>query len=220
MRPGQGKQATPLQSDLESHSLSDEVSHRGSGRRSSRGMDPRQVRSAKALRGALLRLLERKAFDQLTIKEICAEAGVHNATFFRHHPDKEALLDSVATEEIDRLVAFSLPRGHSLEGYKALCAYVSQHRSLWGALLTGGASGAMREELMRVSRGVAADYAGAGTWLPRELSIICSTTLIVETISWWLTQDEAVYSSDEIAKLLDDVVEAAVMRQIPLKSAR
>lgn len=212
MKTKTGNQPITQQCDLESHSMSDEASHSLPYIHSSRGRDPRQVRSAEALRGALLRLLERKAFDQITVREIAAEAGVHNATFFRHHPDKEALLDHVAKDEIDRLVAVSLPAGHGLEGYMTLCEYVSSHRILWTALLTGGAGGAMREQFMRLSKAVAADHIGIESWLPHELSVICSTTLIVETISWWLTLDENAYSPKEIAQILDRLVSAAVTR--------
>ena len=60
--------------------------------------DARQVRSRRALSGALLALLEDKPFDQLTIREISAKAGTGYATFFRHFPDKEALLGDVASE--------------------------------------------------------------------------------------------------------------------------
>ncbi|MET0365686.1 MAG: TetR/AcrR family transcriptional regulator [Sphingobium sp.] len=187
------------------------TAHNSSRLATSRGLDPRQVRSAAALRSSLLRLLERKSFDQITVKEICKEAGVHNATFFRHHPDKDALLDHVAAEEIDRLVAISLPAGHNREGYRALCDYVDSHRSLWSALLTGGAGGAMRAELMKVSKSLAAGYSNQ-SWLPLELSIISTTTLIVETISWWLSQDAEAYSSQYIAETLDELVASAVMR--------
>ncbi|HEX7854175.1 MAG TPA: TetR/AcrR family transcriptional regulator [Sphingobium sp.] len=162
-----------------------------------------------------MRLLERKAFDQITIKEISAEAGVHNATFFRHHTDKESLLDHVAADEIDRLVAFSMQAGYGLAGYKALCEYITEHRTLWRALLTGGAGGAMREEYMRVSKAVAADYAETEGWLPRELGIICSTTLIVETISWWLSQADGTYSANQIARILNELVTSAVAGPAP-----
>ena len=60
--------------------------------------DARQVRSRSALAAALLELLEERPFDQLTIREITARAGTGYATFFRHYPDKEALLHDVAAE--------------------------------------------------------------------------------------------------------------------------
>ncbi|WP_278377316.1 TetR/AcrR family transcriptional regulator [Sphingobium yanoikuyae] len=208
-------QESPATSDSRSRKLSDTESHSFQGRRSSSRTDPRQVRSAQALRQALLQLLAVKSFDQITIREICETAHVHYATFFRHHNDKEGMLDHVAKEEIDRLVAFSLPAGHRLEGYRALCDYVHSHRGLWRALLTGGAGGAMREELMRLSKNLAGLFQEYRSWLPQELSIICSTTLIVETLSWWLTQEESAYSSDQIAVMLDELVESAVIAPRP-----
>src|SRR6185437_10507723 len=66
--------------------------------------DPRAKRSSDALSSAFLRLLERKPLDQITIREIAAEAGVHRSTFFRHHPTKEALLDHIAANQIQDLV--------------------------------------------------------------------------------------------------------------------
>ncbi len=191
--------------------ISDTDSHRLPEVRASRGTDPRQVRSAAALRQALLDLLTEKAFDQITVREICARAGVHNATFFRHHADKEALLNHVAQDEIDRLVAISFAHGYSHKGFLALCDYVAARRILWRALLTGGAGGAMREELMQLSMALAAEYSDYPTWLPQELSVICSTTLIVETLSWWLKQDEGEYSSEAVADIMHELVESAVI---------
>lgn len=165
----------------------------------------------------MLRLLERKDFDQITVREIAAEAGVHTATFFRHHADKEALLDKVAMDEINRLVAFSLPAGFRLEGNKALCNYVSNHRKLWKALLNGGARAAMREEYLRLSREVAAGHTGKRSWLPDDLAITCSTMLISETISWWLDQDEDAYTSDDVARLLDQLVGVTTSAKAPAR---
>lgn len=172
------------------------------------GSDPRQIRSASALREALLRLLVCKDFDQITIRDITTEAGVHNATFFRHHADKESLLNKVAAEEINRLVAFSLPAGLSLQGNLALCEYVSTHRALWKALLNGGARLAMREEYLRLSTEVALKHTGAKSWLPEELAVTCSTMLIIETISWWLAQDEDAYSPQQVASMLFQLIKS------------
>lgn len=156
---------------------------------SSRQKDPRQVRTDRALEQALLDLLVQRPFDQITIVEICRAAGIHKATFFRRYESKEALLDQIAREQIDRLVAMTLPVGHNLAGFTALCMYVEERRTLWTALLNGGAAGAMREELLAVSRELALESKSTGTRLPADLAAVCTVTLIVETISWWLHQD-------------------------------
>jgi AcrR family transcriptional regulator len=163
------------------------------------------VKSSAAIRGALLALIERKPLEQITIREIAAAAGVHYATFFRHHPTKEALLDHVAAEQIERLVALALPLfdlADSHAAVAALCAYVSEHRILWTALLTGGAAGAMREALLRISRELAIDRAPKEGALPVELAVNCSVSLIFETLAWWLAPPQAAVSIDQAAGIL------------------
>lgn len=180
------------------------------------GTDPRQIRSATALRDGLLKLLVCKSFDQITVREIAAEAGVNNSTFFRHYTDKQALLDSVAADEINRLVAFSLPWGPKLDGNRALCNYINDRRDLWRALFNGGARAAMREEYLRLSREVAAKHVGPKSWLPDDFAIICSTVLIIETISWWLAHDDdAAPSGEEIAVMLDLLLSATTSQKPP-----
>lgn len=163
------------------------------------------MRSGISLRDALLAQLLKKPFDQITIRDICSEAGVHYATFFRHHPTKEALLDDIAKDQIQQLNALTLAiRDHDdyEAGFKALCAYVADHRSLWSILLNGGAGAAMREEWVKQSQRVAATETPVNSWLPSELGSICAATLIAETMAWWVGQPEDVYSVDEVAKIL------------------
>lgn len=176
--------------------------------------DARAVRSGAALRDALLRLLDDKAFDQITVRDICAEAGVHYATFFRHHSGKEALLDHIAAEQISTLVDLTLPFHEPMEagrGFHMLCEYIEAHRGLWSTLLNGGAGAAMREEWLHRARIVSEAREPVGSWLPKELGTICSVALIVETVSWWLKQPLHAYSADQIAAILHRVVTSSVL---------
>lgn len=181
---------------------------------SSSSKDARALRSALALRTAFLALLERKSLDQITIRDICAEAGVHYATFFRHHPTKESLLDDIAKDEIAQLNALSLAiKGADdyLAGFQALCAYVGEHRALWSSLLNGGAGAAMREEWVRQSKRVAATVSPMNSWLPSELGTICAATLIAETLAWWLGQPEEAYSIEQVAAILHRLLTTSLM---------
>lgn len=46
--------------------------------------DPRQVRTQEALGGALARLLETTPLGDISVAELCREAGVHRSTFYGH----------------------------------------------------------------------------------------------------------------------------------------
>src|SRR5258705_13986730 len=87
--------------------------------------DARAVRTRQTLRQALLQLLERTPLERITIRDICASAGVGYTTFFRHHQTKESLLDDVAAAEIGRLVALALPVAETTDIRTASVALLS-----------------------------------------------------------------------------------------------
>lgn len=180
--------------------------------------DARQVRSRKALTGALLTLLEEKPFDQLTIREISARAGTGYATFFRHYPTKEALLSDVASAEIAGLLSLTTPvlfNANSYEASRALCIHVAEHRRLWCALLTGGAAGIVRKEFIRQARNQ--HFAGAQpeSWLPADLGMVHGTGGTIDLLAWWLDQDEH-YTPERIATILDRLIIAPLVGTLGL----
>jgi AcrR family transcriptional regulator len=66
--------------------------------------DPRVLRSRQMLMEALLRLLARKEFDDISIQEIADEATLNRATFYLHYPDKNALLQAMTAARFRDLI--------------------------------------------------------------------------------------------------------------------
>jgi AcrR family transcriptional regulator len=181
---------------------------------SSTSRDARAIRSGLALREALLRLLENKPFEQITIRDICAESGVHYATFFRHHATKESLLEAIAAQQIRELNELTLAVREASDidaGFRTLCAYVDEHRDLWSTLLNGGAGPAMRAEWIRYSMQVAATEPPVTSWLPPDLGTICAATLIAETLAWWVARPRGAYSVDQVAGILVRLLTTAIL---------
>lgn len=194
--------------------LSDTVSHKVSSPPSSSSRDARAVRSAQALQEGLLALLGKKTFDQITVRDICAQSGVHYATFFRHHATKESLLEEIAKYQIEQLNELTMAIRATEDfqgGFRALCTYVDEHRLLWSTLLNGGAGGAMREEWLRQSRKVAAKETPVNTWLPPDLGTLCAASLIAETLAWWVRQPVGTYRVDEVAGILYRLLTTSIM---------
>jgi len=178
------------------------------------------------LRSALLALLERKQFAQISVREIVAEAGIGYATFFRHHASKEELLDEIAAEQIEHLMSLALPlleERNTRASCVALCQYVGEHRALWSALLTGGAAGTLRVEFIRLAKGGAAKVRSSG-WLPVELGAVYGVGATIEILTWWLQKPPGEYSAERIAEFLDRLVvtpsTAAGRRDAPRRARR
>jgi AcrR family transcriptional regulator len=170
--------------------------------------DARAVRTRRTLLHALLRLVETRPFEQVTIREIAGEARIGYATFFRHYPSKEALLHDLAAAEIAGLLARTLPilfSDDSRQACVALFAHVAQHRALWSALLTGGAAASLKQEFTDQAKRVAEQRGASGGSIPDDLRAVVAVGATVEIIAWWLRQNEP-YEVGRMAEILDRLV--------------
>ncbi|MFT4025818.1 MAG: TetR/AcrR family transcriptional regulator [Novosphingobium sp.] len=171
-------------------------------------MDARMVRTQQALRTAFLALIERKSLEDVSIRDIVAEAGIGYATYFRHYASKADLLEAVVADEIHQLIELALPAlkpRDTLPSSLALFHHVDEHRALWSALLTGGAAGTIREEFAKVAREISGKKIGLENWLPAELGVLYGVSGTVEIIAWWLRQDPP-FPIDRIAEIHDRLV--------------
>ncbi len=171
-------------------------------------LDARMVRTQHALRTAMLALIGRKTLDAITIRDIVAEAGIGYATFFRHYPSKGALLEEIVADEIAQLIGLALPvldSSGTLASSRALFRHVDGNRTLWQALLTGGAAGTIREQFAKVAAETGPRHIENPTGIPTELGVLFGVTATVEIIAWWLRQGAAM-SVEQIAAIHDRLV--------------
>lgn len=185
------------------------------GTKSGDKTDARQLRTRRQLFDALLRLLETRPFEDLTIREISTEAGIGYATFFRHFASKEALLEELAAGEIGLLIERSWPvlaAEGTRESCVALFRFLDEHRQVWSALLTGGASAALKQAFIRHTLAMAEQQDHSLGDLPGELRVVTSVAATVELIAWWLAQED--YPIPRIAEALDRLVVAPAMADV------
>jgi len=181
--------------------------------RAARDRPKRTTRSRSALRDALLSLIDEQSLEQISVREITAVAGVGYATFFRHYPDKEALLHDLAANEISKLLAMTIPVLYTVDSRasaQALCAYLWENRKLWSALLTGGAGSVMKEEFIRQAEQIAPADALQKSRLPGNLNVHFPVAGTIEILAWWLKQDHPP-SVKRMAEVLDQLVISPTM---------
>ena len=172
------------------------------------------VRSRAALREALLALLQEQSFDLIRIRDITTRAGTGYATFYRHYASKESLLNDLAAEQMRELIGLTYPILHSrgsASAALAICRYVDEHRSIWSALLNGGAAGAMREEFRYQARQTQDLMPLPRLSFPQSLSIGFGASATVEILAWWLSEGRQ-HGVEEVAEYLDRLVISPVVR--------
>lgn len=175
----------------------------------SRKPDARNDKTQADVRAGLVRLLDTRSFESLTVRQIATEGGTSPATFFRHFRDKRDLLDSVIEQFLESVTSGTmslLSSELSEQAAIALCEHVEGDLLTSRALLTGGASGAVHQEFLRRAVEWAGGHPPARQIdLPGALAILHPLRSIVGIISWWLSEMPEMQAS-EVGKLIDVLV--------------
>ncbi|WP_395397825.1 TetR/AcrR family transcriptional regulator [Novosphingobium sp. BL-8A] len=178
-------------------------------------MDRRMRKTRRAIREALQTLLQNGAIEQITIKDIAAEADIGYTTFFRHFPSKEAALADLADTEAAELIDFSFPLLSSQDSRAsciALCRHVDEKRRVWSALLTSGAAGIVRDALAAHTLERAGDWPAARAWLPEGAGTTLVIGLTVEVLTWWLSSARQL-SAEQVGEIMDRLFVAQLIAQ-------
>lgn len=168
-------------------------------------MDRRVRKTRIAIRSAIKLLLQSRGVDQFTIKDIAEQADIGYTTFFRHFPSREAALADLADSVARDLLAESLPLLTSKDSRAsclALCRHIAANRSVWTALLSGGAAGFVRASLASITFERAQEWPMPQAWLPAESGTLLATGMVVEVLTWWLTH-AADLPPEAVAEIMD-----------------
>ncbi|MGI9057771.1 MAG: TetR/AcrR family transcriptional regulator C-terminal domain-containing protein [Ktedonobacteraceae bacterium] len=105
--------------------------------------DLRVRRTHKLLWEALMAELSERAFEEITVKEICERAMVHRTTFYKHYEDKYALLEQGMHQMYDALLeeVNMPPSAFSMDDpppyFIRLFVHVADHQQFYKLMLCG-----------------------------------------------------------------------------------
>jgi AcrR family transcriptional regulator len=159
--------------------------------------DRRMLRTQKALREALTRLLRRKDYDDITIQDILDEADVGRSTFYSHCSGKDELLrlslrmlrteiagtQRTAREDLggqaEQPFAFCLP----------LLLHMTDHRDLYPPLARGCGRelfiGEIRQMVFELAKAELASIPKSDR-IPHEVTLQFIVGTFMTLIIWWL----------------------------------
>lgn len=154
-------------------------------------------------------LAEELPLEAITARAIAARSGVGYATFFRHYPDKEALLADVAdllTQEFLQRVRPLLEQRDRRGAARSLCDFVLEHLALHKALIAGGSGETVRAEMLRqclATVGEARQRKAMGPVDDLVLHHVVAT--ILNLLAWWLRNLDAA-DAETMAEAIERLV--------------
>jgi AcrR family transcriptional regulator len=160
-------------------------------------LDLRVRRTYKFLWDALMSLMRDKAFDSISVTDICERAMVHRTTFYKHYEDKNGLLFHGIQDELSTLfksvdLAVEIPVIEADEHTIRLIA-VFEHvrvREAFFRLMLCGDGFSNFSSLLRkaLAERLLLRFQGEGVQMamPMSLHTQLQAAGIVMAITWWL----------------------------------
>ena len=87
-------------------------------------VDVRIVKTKERLRRALLDLLAERGLEEISISEVCDQAGVNRNTFYSHYPSVKALLEEIEAHFLEELINTVTISAESVNSVKGLLSLI------------------------------------------------------------------------------------------------
>jgi AcrR family transcriptional regulator len=185
-------------------------------------IDRRVARTRTALYDALVRLIRRKPYDDITLADILAEADVGRSTFYQHFSSRDELL-ARSLERLEPVLldagAADLPDGPAGVPWgfsAALFEHIAEYREVHSALVGTSGERIVAETigaiLGRFLRDRMASEARPAGPVPRELLRRHIVATFMTVMSWWLEKAPGV-SPAEADVLFRRLVLAGIERE-------
>ena len=104
--------------------------------------DPRAKRTRATLKQALMQLLQRRDWGEITVAEICRRAGAARSSFYEHFKAKADVLDEIFADQMGDMRLSSRP-DDPLGTLDWLIAHVAEAPEFFAHAMTGGRSDAL-----------------------------------------------------------------------------
>ena len=117
--------------------------------------DIRTVVTRRLIRDAFLHFLRKKPLNEITVREVCTEAGINRSTFYKYYRDCFDLLDRIIEEELEEFTE-ALKQYDPFDDRLSYVIFdvLDHHRDLNELLLAGRASENMIRQLLARAKDV------------------------------------------------------------------
>ncbi len=183
----------------------------------SKKQDLRVKRTKNSLNRALLTLMEKKNFTDITIQELADEAMINRVTFYSHYSDKYELLDQCVKDNLDEIMLKSVtPVRHIKRGIVYADVFyeivtdilknVERNERFFQIIIQSNHDKLIKEYLVHlVKREFIPQLGDAFLKVQSEWQISIMVELVVSAIlgvmAWWITSEKR-ESPEDIAEIV------------------
>ena len=176
--------------------------------------DIRVERSKDAIKKAFVDLMKRRAYDEITVKDLAEEARINRKTFYAHYETKQALFESMMGEMFDEICSCFMYEKGALEAESAeeqlkkdICRFLQVtegYREQLDVMITDQTATmtfiVSEQAILQRAQAIHILKEVLPGRVPVELYIMRLKNFFLGVMDWWLGQQE--YTLEEATEIL------------------
>jgi len=167
--------------------------------------DLRIRRTRKLLFHALLELMEKQAFETISVKQICDLAMVHRTTFYTHFQDKYDLLSSTIRQIAEEELPLAGKTLSPSESFQEILSVATKHHKLFSQLLNkerDSLSNILRRDMGEgIRKYLVENYAMEENSIELHIRTEAYIGAILGVLNWWLENNMSIDLETLMSKL-------------------
>ena len=178
-------------------------------------MSAARRRTDRVIRECFLRLLEERSLNNITVQELCVEAEINRATFYRYYTDVYALYDSITqsffdklfTDIVNRQTQISKNKDRVQQGVRAALVLIEQQKSLCYRLFHDVDSAFSFHLLNKIREVVAQEKGALSETESLRISYMCGGILSV-ILEW--SRNDCQLEKETVAQVIEHGVRETI----------
>lgn len=185
-----------------------------------KGFDLRLKRTYRLLVDSLFKLLKEKSFDDISVIDLCDDAMINRATFYKHFNDKYEFVECIAKNTIQKMYTVNVVEKNlknPIEIYHVIIErvimFIDDNREIFRISLESNASGRLLNTLSDIlytyiRQLIQLTCLGDGDEIdgvPVDLITAFINGGAVHIIRWWLFEGSD-YSAEQIKQYIEQIV--------------
>lgn len=162
------------------------------------------------LQNAFLKLLQTKAIHQITIRELCAAAGINCTTFYNHYGSQYDLFHQISQQYLDSIAhclsaADPCSRESIQQRVTLVLSYMADHHELSSLLLNNSVDPAFAERLFslqQIADLLRASMGSCGDARERRSAVVFAIHGSYKLLQDWLNAPERLSPAEQAALML------------------
>ncbi|MEK5236192.1 TetR/AcrR family transcriptional regulator [Paenibacillus sp. FSL L8-0470] len=177
--------------------------------------DLRVLKTRRLIRDALVTLIEKKGFKNITVNDIAEQAMINRSTFYHHYTDKYELLDQMVNELIAELMTLVAPEAHVKGGkleyssfvdtIQTILSVVAKDAQLVKVVMSDNEMIRIRRRMENTLKEKLDKSFQEQILISKDLFLELITSLYMAAIEWWVNNDmkySAGYMAEQLVRML------------------